>query len=219
MNEAPLRVGVFRRFVRWFVEQIVIDKFGRGVELGRSSVSLAHLNARIVDATSRGNLACVSCESHTPNTSDVGAIFASGSAFPFSTALNASWSSFCNSEQRTMASPARCPASRMFTVFSPAFTTICGTSPAYLSVANSGSIRFACEPTLSIKQTFVPFGSQSILYPPSKSSPEAKVGGNTTPSPPSTGISGSRMTSAAGPSSFNRLSNFVNSLIGHLVRE
>ena len=46
--------------------------------------------ARIVDATSRGNLACVSRESHTPNTSEVGAIFAIGSASPFSTALNAS---------------------------------------------------------------------------------------------------------------------------------
>ena len=46
-------------------------------------VSLRTLNARIVDAMSLGSLACVSRESHTPKTKEVGAIFARGTALPF----------------------------------------------------------------------------------------------------------------------------------------
>ena len=40
------------------------------------------MKARIVDETKRGIFAWVSRESHTPKTSDVGAIFAKGSASP-----------------------------------------------------------------------------------------------------------------------------------------
>jgi hypothetical protein len=126
-------------------------------------INFLTLNARTVDATRRGSLACVSRESHTPNTSDVGAIWASGSALPFCTALNAFCKSALSAEQRTRASAARCPASNRFTCLSPARTTTCGISSAYPGFANSGSMRFACEPTLSTRHTFDPSANVSML--------------------------------------------------------
>jgi len=51
----------------------------------------------------------------------------------------------------------------MLTCFSPATTTICGISAAYFSLAKIGSMRLACAPTLSIRQTFLPVGSPSML--------------------------------------------------------
>ena len=54
------------------------------------SVSLRTSYARIIEITKRGNFAWVSRESQTPKTSEVGAIFASGSALPLRTALKAS---------------------------------------------------------------------------------------------------------------------------------
>src|SRR6516162_1072669 len=116
-----------------------------------------------------------------------------------------------------IASPARCPASSRFTCLSPAFTTICGTRCLYFSSLKRGSMRFACEPTLSTRQTLEPSENVSTLYPPPNlflSSAAANVGGKNTPSGPSTGSSSSRITRAAGPSSFSQLSNLVNSLTG-----
>lgn len=97
--------------------------------------------------------------------------FAIGPASPASwKLLKAAWACSARSELRTSASPSRWPVSRIETVRSlPTAISTCGTSsdsgfsgwPDGARL-NSGSIRFACEPTLSICATLVPSDSVSM---------------------------------------------------------
>ena len=147
--------------------------------------------ARMIERTSRGRFSPVSPrESQTPNTSDVGARTQSGPASPRWSASKAGFTSFRrDGEDCTTASAARCARSsseRVMTTsrgclhlllslhpshslhFSFLATTIsiCGTSQSSGfcdSDLKIGSIRFACEPTLSIVATRVPSESVSML--------------------------------------------------------
>ena len=69
----------------------------------------------MTDCTMRGSLACVSRESQTPNTSEVGASRATAVASPVSRnkVLKAALASSASAVERTSASPSRCPAWRM----------------------------------------------------------------------------------------------------------